>query len=337
MFLWSGSGISILVDIGFTNNFASVVPVHLQIFEEINIFTLIQIILFFVLLIFVFKTLRKGTSISSVTGDVTLDLAIVAAGYSYDPKQDIFYSIMDPWQRSMGYCRLYDEAAAPMGMILDCEPIYFEYANKRWLIEFWKGQYALNTGCEVGVYVTKEPDLNISGIFKGAFYNSASNGDLLHISYTLIKNGAPLFTREDKHWWLTGFKLGEFSEPSELVMNLNITLKDKTMCNAFVKSLKNAGYSDKEIIVKGHTVGLKFDKPRTPQPITRTEQTDALIQTKNKLLCDQYQKITGPYDNMPDKLKAIREKAPELYEKVINIGKTEKLFDKFKIISKYLN
>lgn len=49
--------------------------------------------------------------------------AIEAAGYSYDPKQDIFYSNMDAWQRNMGYCRLYDEAAAPMGMIIDCEPI----------------------------------------------------------------------------------------------------------------------------------------------------------------------------------------------------------------------
>jgi len=58
------------------------------------------------------------------TGNDELDKAIEIAGYSYDPKQDIFYSTMDPWQRDIGYCRLYDELAAPLGMIIDCEPIY---------------------------------------------------------------------------------------------------------------------------------------------------------------------------------------------------------------------
>lgn len=52
-------------------------------------------------------------------------------GYSYNAKQDIFISNIDAWQREMGYCRLYDEAAAPMSMIIDCEPIYFDYDNKR--------------------------------------------------------------------------------------------------------------------------------------------------------------------------------------------------------------
>lgn len=75
-------------------------------------------------------------------------------GYAYDSHQDIFYTKIDAWQREMGYSRLYDEAAAPSSMIIDCEPIYFEYDNKRWLIEFWKGQYGMTTGFEIGVYHT---------------------------------------------------------------------------------------------------------------------------------------------------------------------------------------
>ena len=72
------------------------------------------------------------------TGNDELDKAIEIAGYSYDQRQDIFYSTMDPWQRDIGYCRLYDELAAPMGMIIDCEPIHFEYLGKRmddWFVE----------------------------------------------------------------------------------------------------------------------------------------------------------------------------------------------------------
>lgn len=83
-------------------------------------------------------------------------------GYSYDVKQDIFISNHDAWQRAMGYTRIFDEAAAPMSMIIDCEPIYFEYDNKRWLIEFWKGQYGMTTGCEIGVYYTNYPDIRLA-------------------------------------------------------------------------------------------------------------------------------------------------------------------------------
>ncbi len=269
--------------------------------------------------------------------DDRLEDAMEKAGYSYDEKQDIFYSNKSAWQRDMGYCRLYDEAAAILGMIVDCEPIYFDYDGKRWLIEFWKGQYDLPTGGEIGIYTTKGPDIDIPGIFKGPFFHCAKEEDYIRMSFSLMKNGKKLFTREDKHWWLTGFKLGEFSEPSELIMNLNITLKDKVMLNEFVKGLKNAGYLENEIIIKENTVSLKFDKPRSSQPLSRTIETDAIIQWKNKLLCDKYQEITKPYDNFPDKILAIQEQAPKLYEEVINIVKTKQFFGKLEKIIKYLD
>lgn len=258
------------------------------------------------------------------------------AGYSYDPEQDIFYSQMNPWQRKMGYCRLYDEACAPLNMIIDCEPVYFEYGGKRWMIEFWKGQYGMTSGAEMGVYTTKGPDLNIPGLFNGTFYNCASNADRLYMSYSLVKNGELLMTRKGRHWWLTGFKLGEFSEPSELTMYLTVVLKNKEMRNAFIKGLHKAGYTDNDLIVDGNVVGLVFDKPKTPQPLTRVPETDWLIQRKNELLCNKYQEITKGYDKFPDKMKAIREQAPELYDAILNIGKTKPLFNMYEKIKKYL-
>jgi hypothetical protein len=268
--------------------------------------------------------------------DDKLEEAIEAAGYCYDAKQDIFYSNMDVWQRDMGYCRLYDEASVPLGMIIDCEPIEFEYDDKRWLIEFWKGQYDLTSGGEIGIYTTNGPDLNIPGIYNGPFYHSASDDDMMQMTFNLKKNGKTLLTRKEKHWWLTGFKLGEFSEPAELTMDLSITLKDEIMRNTFVKELMNVGYSEDEVIISGNKVALKFDKPRTTQPVTRTPEAEWVIQRKNKLLCDRYEEITGPYDNFPDKIKAIKEQAPKLYENVINIDKTKQLFNKFEKFINYL-
>lgn len=263
--------------------------------------------------------------------------AIEAAGYSYDPKQDILYSNMDAWQRNMGYCRLYDEAAAPLGMIIDCEPIYFKYSNKRWLIEFWKGQYDLTTGCEVGVYTTEAPDLNIPGVFNGTFFHCAGNEDCLNMDYYLIKNGEILFRREGKHWWLTGFKMGEFSEPSELEIHLSITLKDEEMRDAFVAGLKEAGYLDHEIIISENKVGIKFDKVHTRQPITRIQETDWIIQRKNQILCERYQEIAASYHTFPDKVRAIQEQSPDLYKLVLNMGRTRLLFDSFDKIKDYID
>ena len=90
-------------------------------------------------------------------------------GFAYDLYQDSFYSLMNPWQRKFGYCRLYDEACAPLSMIIDCEPIRFKYKGRKFLIEFWKGQYGMTTGGEVGIYYTDGPDLNIPGVFNGTF------------------------------------------------------------------------------------------------------------------------------------------------------------------------
>lgn len=277
-----------------------------------------------------------GIRANKGTGDLSLDQMLEIAGYAYDVKQDIFYSIMDPWQRKLGYCRLYDEACAPFGMIIDCEPVYFEYEGRKWMIELWKGQYDLTAGCEIGIY-TGALDVDIPGLFSGTFYNCASNTELLHMSYSLKNKGAELLKREGKHWWLTGFKLGEFAEPSDLLMDVEITLASPSMRDAFINGLRSAGYPGERIKADGNKVNFIFDTPFTEQPLTRSPETDLLIQRKNKLLCDKFQEITEPYNTAPDKLKAIEEQAPELYEKIINIGKSREVYKQYELIKEYLN
>lgn len=262
------------------------------------------------------------------TGHEDLNKVIEAAGYSYDPIQDIFYSTMDPWQRDVGYCHLYDEAAAPLGMIIDCEPIYFDYKGKKWMISFWKGQYGMVTGGEIGIYIATR-EITLQGIFSGTFYQAPSNEDCLSMSYTLKKNDKTLFTRSENHWWLTGFKLGEFSEPLELTMDIRITLKDVPMRDAFITGLLNAGYSYKDLDISGPSVGLTFDIPHAPQPMTRTPETDKLIQRRNRLLCEQYHELTEPYATVPEKIKALEDLSPVMYKKVMKIGKTKGMYEMY--------
>lgn len=275
---------------------------------------------------------ETGDTTNNGTGDPELDEAIKTAGFCYEPDQDIFYSDMNPWQRNEGYCSMYDDASAALGMIVDAEPIYFNYDGRRWLIEFWKGQYDLSAGCEIGVYVAEGDNLNKN--YKEILYSSAGDKDLLDMSFELLKGKEVIMARKGKHWWLTGFKVGEYVEPSELTMKLSITLKDVIMRNSFIKGLRRAGYSTREIGINGDTISLEFVEPHSKQPFTRTKNSDTIIQVKNLLLCYGYQIITSPYDNFPDKMKALKERAPMIYDSLITMFAGDKKFTKYKEIQK---
>lgn len=249
--------------------------------------------------------------------------AINAAGFAYDARQDIFYSLRNPWQREFGYSRLYDEAAAPLGMIIDSEPIYFEYDNKRWLIEVWKGQYGMTVGGEVGVYtaplsiVPKEMTL----------YMAKDESDELEMAFRLYKDGKPLFVRQDVHWWLTGFILGEFSDPDDLEMDVQITFKDMDMCRAFVRALLQLGYTTRDVRVRRTTVQFRFDRPFTPAPITRTNITDRITLARSKSFCDLYHQITDDTGGTTiERLVALRDRDPELFSRAIQIGRPASMY-----------
>lgn len=260
-----------------------------------------------------------------------------AAGYLYDEKQDIFYTKLDAWQRDMGYCRLYDEACAPLNLIVDSEPIYFEYDNKRWLIQFWKGQYGMALGCEIGVYNTEGPDIDIPGLFNGTFFHTVEDEEMLQMSVSLEKQGRKLFSRYGRHWWHTGFIVGDFAEPWELIMHIDITFPNSEMRDAFIGGLKRRGYKDNEIKVKDNRVLLKFDQPYSEQPISRVKITDGIIQSKNRLLCNKYVEFTSSYNTFPEKISVLQQKSPELYNAALTLGKPVLLFESFDVIERYIS
>lgn len=303
---------------------------------ESGILVFPSILVLMMIFVYLISRIIGNLSSRSVKSDTEeFEKLLSDAGYSFDPTQNIFYSKMNAWQRKYGYCRLYDEAAAALGMILDSEPVRFEYGGKRWLIQFWKGQYHLSTGCEVGVYYTEEPDLIIPQLFRGTFYQCADNKNRLDLVFTLYKNGRELFYRNGKHWWLTGFRPGEFSETWELTMRVRINLKDAAMCRSFVRGLKKIGYRDQEIFANGVTVEFTFDQPHSPQPLSRTEETDWITQRNNERICNMYREITEEYDLWPDKLRAVHERQPLLHQALFNIGKTRQIYKVFDKLKKY--
>lgn len=267
----------------------------------------------------------------------SLNERIEPLGFVYEPKQDIFYSAMNGWQRQFGYCRLYDEAAAPLNMIIDCEPIYFEYQGREWLIEFWKGQYGMTTGAEVGIYVSNGPDLNIPGIFNGTFYDTVGDEENLRISISLWKKDKHLFSRREVHWWLTGFIVGEYSSPKELTMEIEITFRTMSMCLAFIEGLKNTGYSNNEIHVHNNTVRVLFTEPHSKQPLSRTKLLTFFKQRSNRRYCRIYNKITSDLENTMDKIEYVFAYSPRLFNRIMRFGKTKEIYKGYEAIKEKLN
>lgn len=204
-------------------------------------------------------------------------------GFIYDKNNDIICSNMYPWQREVGYCKLYDDTAPFINMIIDSEPIYFEYDNRRWLIEIWKGQYGMTTGGEIGIYVSEMDDIDIPGIFSGTFFKAVSDEELLNMSFNLKMNGEDLFQRHDYHWWLTGFDVGVFSSPNNLSMEVMLSFPNSNMKNAFLNGLKRIGYKEDEIEIINNRIYFNFDKPKSTQSYSRYKLITPFIQFMNKI------------------------------------------------------
>jgi len=235
------------------------------------------------------------------------------AGFVYDPEQEIFTTATDAWQRKFGYCRAYDEGAPFFNMIIDCEPFKFAYGGENWMIELWKGQYGMATGAEIGVYYSK----NASG-----FYKCVKDADMLNMSLQLIKNKRERFFISARHWWLTGFALGEYSELSELRAVYCIEFPNGEMKSAFLAAAEDLGYNNKNVEADGLTVCVDYGVPLSKQPVTRTAEQIKTVGEVNKGLCEIWDDLTREADTLPKKLELAKRADPDLYRKITGFAKS---------------
>lgn len=263
------------------------------------------------------RILRRVCSMAPEKKLCLLSSLIEPAGFCYRREQDIFSSRKDAWQRRFGYRSLYDRTA-PLGqMVFQCEPVYFNYGHKTWLIELWKGQYGINTGAEIGVY---HADAVISPDgYKNARFQAASDEELLSMKLELWKGDRKLFEAEACHWWLTGFRMGLFSWPECLRMDVSITFPCREMADAFLQSLLDMGYDPCQVSSCLQTVSFRFAAPRSPQPCRKLPLTCAFSQWKNRIFCRLFNRITRPFDCTLDRLLYLYYYLPAAFRRTVSI------------------
>lgn len=238
-------------------------------------------------------------------------------GFSYDSDWGIITSRLDAPQKSFGYQNLYDQTAVHFHMVFDCEPIYFDYQGRTWMIEFWKGQYGINIGGEIGIYCADT--IIPPGRYEQTVFHGVSEKELLPVSMELNFKGKPLFCISRLHWWLTGFCTGKYADPRDLSMNVSLTFPNEEMMNSFTKSLLCRGYASCDVCIFGLTVSFSFSIPHSKQP--KHCLGFPFAQWKNRLLCRLYGYITRPFDCALDQILFLYFFLPAAFRRTLRFQK----------------
>jgi len=242
-------------------------------------------------------------------------------GYCYHLTQDLFSTRIHAWQRDLGYCSLYDKAAIRLNMVFDCLPVYFDYQDKTWLLEVWKGQYGINTGGEIGLYYA---DRTVTPLERErTLFHSVDDSDMPKFSLCLTRNDIKIANLSAKHWWLTAFRTGCFSHPSQLALHTSVTFSSPEMATAFLAGLAEAGYSPDEVCHYCNTITFSFLQSPKVKGFLRRFRIK-IAQWQNRFWCKTYLFITNPFCLSMDRVLYLYYYLPFAFRKTLRIRKQKR-------------
>ena len=273
------------------------------------------------IIIFHFKKksiIRKVRELSVAEKTDILNELAKSIGYMYEPHQDLFIARHDAPQKLFGYKTLYDKSASYFNMVFDYMPIYFNYRSRTWLIQMWKGQYGINTGCELGIYHADK--IIPEDEYSSTRFEAVTANEMLNISLKFNKHYknnrySKLGAVQMKHWWLTMFKMGLYTKPADLFVNTSITFRDYRMMRSFLDSFKVA-LPETSYKVSGLTVYFTFDKTGRKYSLwKRIVRRTSLFFCH--LYCKLFKHITRPFSRSGDRLLYLYYYLPFIFRRII--------------------
>lgn len=193
------------------------------------------------------------------TGSLPQDMSFAGLsmmGYDVIGFKDYIYNDdKDPncMQKNFGYNPLYDLGANLIDFSIETTKIDFNYDNKQYRFQFWKGQYISGeigtVGGEVGIYTRPKGSV-------GEHYNCASEDDWLKMEMTVywdeFDNGEylPQLTRNyNDFWWATGFVDGQLKnrrDSNTMRILCRITFESVEQAEAFDNAMAKKGFTKVE-------------------------------------------------------------------------------------------
>lgn len=239
-------------------------------------------------------------------------------GYDYHCQCGFFSSTIDAWQKAAGYTWLYDYLAPRFQMVFDALPIYFDYRDRTWLIELWKGQYGINTGAELGIYHADK--ILSESEYKTALFTAAEDSEMLPCTVRLCSHKEQNCDNiSERHWWLTIFLPGCFSNPSDLCLEASICFPDMQMCNAFYEALRRKGYKANDISIHGLCLSFVFRTPMNEHFGLLTRFHRCISQFLNRIFCKLYVWVTRPFLCTEDRILFLYYYLPAAFRKLFRM------------------
>ena len=185
-------------------------------------------------------------------------------------------------------------------MVFDALPVYFDYRGRTWLIEFWKGQYGINTGAEIGIYHADR--LLTRAEYQTAHFQAADGNEMLPCSLELHEENGDYVQLSERHWWLTAFVPGVFSHPSRLCLKVAVSFADRQMLQAFYRGLCEAGYPAEMITVQNLCLSFTFHRPLPEHYGLLTRFHRWFSQCLNRINCRLFVWVTRPFECTEDRV-----------------------------------
>lgn len=193
------------------------------------------------------------------TGDLPQDMTFAGLskmGYDVIGLKPYIYNDdkgPDSFQKNFGYHPIYDLGANLIDFSIETTKLDFDYDDKEYRIQFWKGQYISGeigtVGGEIGVYTRPESA-------SGEFYNCAEEEDWVDMEMTVywdeFDNGEylPQFSRNyAKFWWCTGFVDGQLKnrrDSNTMRVLARITWETEEQAELFAEAMRKKGFTEVE-------------------------------------------------------------------------------------------
>lgn len=187
------------------------------------------------------KTTTKATAAKTTTSAIS-------------SSSDVYNAVAA--QRKFGFNKYYDKYAGLANFYLDTIRAYFTYNGKDWLVEFWKGEYAMAAvGCEIGYYY-RDSDGKVATMgADNLLYASVEDKDAMMTSMELWQykkktdtTPTHIFMYDERNcWWAAQFETGvlyRHSDRTSLVMRGTIKFPNTEMMNLFLDALEDKGFTE---------------------------------------------------------------------------------------------
>lgn len=265
------------------------------------------------------RALEKVCCMSCREKQELLNTILDPFGYCYVYDQDLISTHNDAWQRQAGYTALFDRAALQLHMVFDALPVYFDYRDRTWLIELWKGQYGVSAGAEVGVYHANR--LVAPEEYDSAHFQTVRDFERLPVSFTLLCGEKTLAVMSRTTWWLTAFLVGTFTWPGKLSLEVSIGFPNQEMQHRFLEALNHLGQENKALQFSCYCHGLqthiRYSSGCPGQLSCFRRLWIRWVQLCNRLFCRLYCRITRPFDCTLDRILYLYELLPFILRRML--------------------